>query len=318
VCNHSHGLRQIADTEAELQAHLDSGGRTVFAHSSIAGEDLRSQITRVQAEWNNSRLGLMLMAAINADNVSIARDAGIMITTHSNQNNIVTPGREGLLGPDVQIVHLVGAWGGANQEGRRLVAESGAKVSMAPFTAGIGPMGFPSILDLLEDGVAFENLALGTDTSAQACADFFSAARNIMYVARQTYSERNPGTAATPASQYAMTPRQALELATIGGARNLNLDHEIGSLTPGKKADVIMVRMDALNMMAATNIDPTRVLVQGGQPVNVDTVFVDGRMLKHQGALIGADALEIAADAANALMALQERAGLPEIDLMRV
>lgn len=317
VCNHAHGLRSPADADAELQAHLDSGGRAVFAHAAIPDRDHHAELERVLRERvsPDGRLGLMLMGAIDAANVRKARELGIMVTAHANQNAIVGPGREGLLGPDVQIVHLVGAWGGENEEGRRLVGMSGAKVSMAPFTAGVGPMGFPSILDLLADGVAFENLALSTDTSAQACADHFAAARHILYVARQSYAERNPGSAATPAAQYALTPRRALELATLGGARNLRLDREIGSLTPGKRADVITVRMDQLNMSAAANIDPTRVLVQGGQPANVDTVIVDGRLVKHGGRLLALDARAIAQRAAQAQNALQARAGLPPIDL---
>ena len=317
VCNHSHGLRTMEDTDAELRAHLASGGRAVFAHGAIAGQDHHAQLDRVMRTWISGRdgmLGLMMMAEINAANVQKVRQLGIMITAHSNQNAVVTPGRNGLLGPDVQLVHLVNAWGGANREGRQLVAKSGAKVSMAPFTAGIGPMGFPSILDLLADGVAFENLALSTDTSSQASADFFAAARQIMYVARQTYAERNPGSAVMPPSQYAMTPRRALELATIGGARNLNQAQEIGSLTPGKKADLIIVRLDDLNMISTPNVDLTRVLVQGGQPSNVDTVMVDGRLVKQGGRFTRLDAKKIARDASEAQARLQMRAGLPPVD----
>ena len=110
-------------------------------------------------------------------------------------------------------------------------------------------------------------------------------------------------------------PRSVLQLATINGARVLGLDEKIGSLTPGKRADVIMVRTDDLNMLAAPNTNPTFQLVQHGQPVNVDTVMVDGRILKRGGQLVGVDIAAIAADAVRGQRDIRSQAGMPTLDI---
>jgi len=105
-----------------------------------------------------------------------------------------------------------------------------------------------------------------------------------------------------------MRPRQVLELATINGARVLGLDHLVGSLTPGKRADVVVVRTDQPNMLPAVGADPTYQLVQSAQPANVDTVVVDGRILKHQGRFTHVDAQAVIARAASAVTAIRDRA----------
>jgi 5-methylthioadenosine/S-adenosylhomocysteine deaminase len=72
-------------------------------------------------------------------------------------------------------------------------------------------------------------------------------------------------------------------MGTIDGARALGIADRVGSLTPGKRADIILVRTDAINM--APMADPARMIVQAAQPANVDTVMVDGRILKRAGKL---------------------------------
>jgi 5-methylthioadenosine/S-adenosylhomocysteine deaminase len=113
-----------------------------------------------------------------------------------------------------------------------------------------------------------------------------------------------------------MRPRQVIELATLNGARVLGLDAITGSLKPGKRADVIVVRTDALNMLPASQTNPTFQVVQSAQPVNVDTVIADGRVLKRHGQIVGVDVAAVIARAAAAQEAIRERAGFPVPDLM--
>jgi 5-methylthioadenosine/S-adenosylhomocysteine deaminase len=82
-----------------------------------------------------------------------------------------------------------------------------------------------------------------------------------------------------------------LQLATLDGARDLGLADRIGSITPGKRADLILVRMTDLNMTPCG--DPVDVLVLSGLPQNVDTVIADGRVLKRGGRLVGVDTEQI-------------------------
>jgi 5-methylthioadenosine/S-adenosylhomocysteine deaminase len=80
-----------------------------------------------------------------------------------------------------------------------------------------------------------------------------------------------------------MRPRMALEWATIDNARALRLDHKIGSLTPGKQADVVLIRTDDIGIFPAT--DPVHVIVMYCETADVDTVFVAGKKVKSDGKL---------------------------------
>jgi len=107
-------------------------------------------------------------------------------------------------------------------------------------------------------------------------------------------------------NEYKMSARRALELGTIDGARSLGLDATIGSLKPGKRADVIMISTQRLNMGVFT--DPAHMLVESAQAENVDTVIADGRILKRAGKLTAMATAPIFADAAASLEAMRKRA----------
>jgi cytosine/adenosine deaminase-related metal-dependent hydrolase len=92
-----------------------------------------------------------------------------------------------------------------------------------------------------------------------------------------------------------MPARKALEIATMGGARALGIADRVGSLTPGKRADIILVRTTDLNMAPFT--DPVHMIVQSTNPSNVDMVMIDGRILKRGGKLIGFDVARIVREA---------------------
>ena len=100
---------------------------------------------------------------------------------------------------------------------------------------------------------------------------------------------------------------EVIEMATINGAKALGLGEVAGSLTPGKRADVILVRTDELNIGPLANIETT--IVQGGSPANVDTVFVDGRILKRHGKLLRLDVPTIIERAERSALRIREAAG---------
>jgi cytosine/adenosine deaminase-related metal-dependent hydrolase len=99
--------------------------------------------------------------------------------------------------------------------------------------------------------------------------------------------------------EFALTARRTLALATIDGARSLGLAEVTGSLSPGKRADLIVVSATGPNLGMIT--DPAQLLVTAVQPGNVDTVIADGRVLKRGGALTTLDAERIGRDARRAL-----------------
>ena len=100
-----------------------------------------------------------------------------------------------------------------------------------------------------------------------------------------------------------------MRLATIDGAKALGLDHEIGSLEAGKRADIIIVRLDALH--ATPNaVDPVSQLVYSAQPADVQTVIVNGRLLMHDGELQTLDERTVIDEANRESALLMQRSGL--------
>jgi len=107
--------------------------------------------------------------------------------------------------------------------------------------------------------------------------------------------------------EFQLPARRVLELATIEGARSMGMEHEIGSLTPGKRADLITLDTRQVNLALVT--DPVHLIVEAAQPANVDTVMVDGRFLKRNGILTAVDIDEVVSQARAALAGLTARAG---------
>jgi cytosine/adenosine deaminase-related metal-dependent hydrolase len=81
--------------------------------------------------------------------------------------------------------------------------------------------------------------------------------------------------------------REILEYATIEGARANGLDSKVGTLTPGKQADIVMLRTDRINVTPLN--DPATAVVTGMDTGNVDTVLIAGRMMKQGGKLLHVD-----------------------------
>jgi cytosine/adenosine deaminase-related metal-dependent hydrolase len=107
-------------------------------------------------------------------------------------------------------------------------------------------------------------------------------------------------------NEFKLPARRVLELATIEGARSLGIDDRTGSLTPGKRADLIMVSTREPNMGVFT--DPAHLIVTAAEPSNVDTVVADGRMLKRGGKVTVMDVAQVLAQARAANVAVRKRA----------
>lgn len=84
-----------------------------------------------------------------------------------------------------------------------------------------------------------------------------------------------------------VTCREVLEMATIQGARDCHLDSKIGTLTPGKEADIILLRTDTINVMPLNHAAGAIVTLMDTS--NVDTVLIAGTVVKRGGRLVGVD-----------------------------
>ncbi len=107
-----------------------------------------------------------------------------------------------------------------------------------------------------------------------------------------------------------MNAHQVLEMATIGGARVLNLDHAIGSLEVGKRADVIVLKREGLHAQPQHGVDPVAQVVYESKAADVDTVLIDGAVVVRNGSLTRMDHAEIRARANESARRVLSRAAV--------
>ena len=302
----SHNIRSAVYVDANLRAHQEVGLRARFSYGTPQGHPATSTIDladfeRVNNEWFHSgRLDLVHLGlagrppGVAADDVAqaeydTARRLGLPVSYHANSNramgaqaNIQRLGDAGMLGPHVQVIHPLFTTAAE----RQLLVSTGTSVSVSPWSELLIGYGVTSIKALVDAGVL---LNLSVDTlPLTGNADMFSIIKLALGLHRGQ-SE----------AEFSLTSRRVLAMATIDGARGLGLGAVTGSLTPGKRADLIMVRADALNMAPFT--DAPNMVALAAQPANVDTVVVDGRVLKHDGALTALSLPDVICEASAAL-----------------
>jgi cytosine/adenosine deaminase-related metal-dependent hydrolase len=304
-----HNVRDPEFALAAIGALRDSGLRARFSYGTPTGQSNEEPVDlddlrQLHADWDahsaagRLHLGLAwrgVATAATRRDAALARELGLPLSVHVNNyqssaGGIAAIAAAGLLGPDVQLIH--GIW--SSPEEIAAVAASGASLSLSPYTEMRIGFGFPKTGEFLAAGVP---VGLSIDTPAlSGNADMFAIMKAIQNVenARTLDETRLPA-------------RRVLELATIEGARSMGMDGEIGSLTPGKRADLIMIDTRQVNLGVVT--DPAHLIVEAAQPANVDTVVIDGRILKRNGRLTAVDVDAVITDARAALAGVLERSG---------
>ena len=139
--------------------------------------------------------------------------------------------------------------------------------------------GMPPIQKFLDRGL---KPSLSVDVETNVPGDMFTQMRSVMSLQRAMSFDRQ--LAGDDKAPERITSREVLEYATIEGARANGLAHRTGSLTPGKDADVIMLRTDKPNVFPVN--DPIGAVVWGMDTGNVDSVFVAGKAMKRNGELL--------------------------------
>jgi cytosine/adenosine deaminase-related metal-dependent hydrolase len=303
-----HNVRAPEYAEEALRALRESGIRARFSYGTPTGaaNDApidRADLRRLDESWDeysdDGRLTLGLAwRGVGSDasrgDYAAARELGLPVSVHVNNFQTSAGGIQaiaaaGLLGPHVQLIHAI--W--SSPEEIAAVAADGASLSLSPYTEMRIGFGFPMTGEYLAAGVP---VGLSVDTpTLSGNADMFAIMKAIQNVEN-----------ARAQNEFKLTARRVLELATIEGARSMGVDAVVGSLTPGKRADLIMIDTRHINLAVLT--DPAHMLVEAAQPSNVDTVVVDGRVLKRGGELVGVDVAAIVAEARAALAGVLERA----------
>ncbi|QJQ96970.1 amidohydrolase family protein [Halomonas sp. PA5] len=176
------------------------------------------------------------------------------------------------------LIHMTGmsdmAW--------RAVRDAGAHVSLAVPIEMTMRHGTPPLMKTSELGIL---PSLSSDVECTMTADFFTQMRSTLTLQRMFVNELAlQGEEERPSL---LTPREVIRYATMGGAKGLRLEHKVGSLTPGKEADILLLDAEAINVAPLNNVPGAVVTLM--ERNNVETVLVAGRIRKWRGELLEAD-----------------------------
>jgi cytosine/adenosine deaminase-related metal-dependent hydrolase len=314
-----HDISQIhhspAHSDAAIQALFDTGRRAAFGYfesaGGVAGNQYPSDAVRIKKQWfsSSNQLVTMIMGgevylgeATYTQAWTIGRQLGLQIAAHILSPFGIRPilddlalGTGGVnnnigLGPDNLFIHMTGM----SDLGWKGVHDAGAQVSLAVPIEMNMRHGIPPILKMQSLGM---EPSLSTDVECTMTADYFTQMRVMMNMQRMVVNQMilNQGTF-TPPNQWPtpaagtptlLTTRDVLRYGTMNGAKHLRLDGKVGSLTPGKEADIIILDATAINVAPLNQVPGAVVSLM--DRTNVETVIVAGKVQKWKGNLLGVD-----------------------------
>jgi len=176
-------------------------------------------------------------------------------------------------GENLLLAHCV--W--VDSESLDILEKTGTKVSHCPSTNLKLASGIAPVTEMQKRGIC---VSLGADGAA--------ANNNLNAFVEMRHAALLPkGTLFDPT---ALSARQVFEMATINGAKALGLQHEIGTIEVGKKADIVILNLNKPNTIPHTNLFSTIVYAAG--PENVETVIVDGKVILQQNQFVQFDEME--------------------------
>lgn len=150
-------------------------------------------------------------------------------------------------------------------------------------------------------------LSLGVDVCCNNPADMFAQMRLALQAQRHKEHESGSGFPLKVSTKCA----DVLEMATMGGARAVGLENLIGSITPGKSADLLITRCDSPRLVPVH--DPVGALVLYANGSDIDAVFINGKLVKSGGKLTGVDWPKVREELRTSAMRIMERAKLAPV-----
>jgi len=324
VHNFAHNVRTPAHADAELSAWAELGMRGRYSHGWIDGmpndEAMPSgELTRLKDKWigtDSPTRGLVTLGravrgpmyteyGVYAPEIREAHDLGLPVTMHAG----ITPARtisavelhrHGFLNDQTMLVHFLHA----TEADRRVMVENGVSLSSSIRS---------ELRDSTSDGFRsqfFRMRAAGVNACLSAVDGNMYGPSSMFDAMATLWSLCVPWDGTDSADHPKVTHRECLEMAIGNGASALGMHDRVGSLTPGKRADLVLVRADDLNMAPFTpSTEAATALVTSARVANVDTVMMDGVVRKRHGELIGVNTAEIVERAARSLHGILSRAG---------
>jgi len=294
----SHGLRTPEHADAAVDALRATPGRYVLAYGNLlgapwewaGGADFRSFAAR-RFTPGDDMLGLQLAFDVTGDPAfperaafEAARDMGLRVTTHAgvwgatNDDGIRLMWEHGFMTPEVTYVHAASL----SPDSYHRIAATGGTVSVSAESELNAGQGYPPTWRLRRYGIP---VSLSVDSGMWWSADLFSAMRSTLSAdrAREHMAAHSAGKTVV---HNRLRAEDVVRWATLGGARALGLDSVTGSITPGKKADLVLVKNDRSPVMHPVVHPYGHVVFQAGRG-DVHTVMVDGTVVKYGHELLG-------------------------------
>ncbi|WP_405574650.1 amidohydrolase family protein [Streptomyces sp. NBC_01167] len=298
----SHNSRTREHSDAAIEALLDAGIRGVHAsmgpHFGDWDRQWPGDLTRIKDRYftSDDQLLTLRLAALATDEIAgpalaygselacTAADVGVGVSVDAvfgtpGSEAVLRWAKDGILGPDVTLIHATGL----TTEAWKAMGESGTTVSLAPTSdAQIGlETAIPAVDEALSVGI---RPGLSIDVEVALAGDMFTQMRALHAIQRMRAVNAVYGTDQQPTR---ITTHDVLDFATLQGARTNGLAGVTGSLTPGKKADLLAIQAEDLNNMPLN--DPIGTVVLGSDARNISAVLINGEPRKWNGQVLDVD-----------------------------
>ncbi|HEX7306611.1 amidohydrolase family protein [Lentzea sp.] len=295
----SHGLRTTDHADAAVDALQAVPGRFVLAYGNIqdspaawtATPEFRDFVSR--RITGDDMLGFQLAFDVTGDPAfpekpafEVARELGVPVTTHAgvwgatNDDGIKLMHDNGFMTPESIYVHAATL----SADSYHRIAATGGSISVSTESEQSAGQGYPPTWAIRDHGIP---VSLSMDTSVWWSGDLFSAMRTTLGAdrAREHMAAHGKNDTVTHSSLRA---EHVVDWATMGGARALGRDSDIGSIEIGKKADIVVLRNENSPAMFPI-LNPYGHVAFQAQRSDVETVIVDGRVVKRDHKLVGVD-----------------------------
>lgn len=291
-------IRREDELVAEANAFIErwhQKGRTIVALGPGSTEDISDRLMEETIEMARSQ-GLQLATHVAGWAEIVSRSL-----KHYAMRDLEHVHQIGLTGPDSILIHAV--WLSPHEI--RLAAESDSKVAHCPVANAHLGYGVAPVAELRAQGVT---VGLGTDGAASYTYDLFEVMKTAAMLQKVQHLDAE-----------VLTAEDALEMATIDGARVLGLEEDVGSLEPGKRADLIVVDFHQPHLMDHIGGNPYQVvpkLVYSARGADVLTAIVDGQVVMEERQVLTLDETAVLDQAREATADLVIRAGVETRDLL--
>ncbi|MEU8931549.1 amidohydrolase family protein [Streptomyces sp. NPDC048409] len=299
VVDWSHGLQTVDHADAAVDALQAVPGRFVLAYGNIqqapaewtAAPEFRDFVRR--RITGDDMLGFQLAFDVTGDPAfpekpafDVARDLGVAVTTHAgvwgatNDDGIRLMHEHGFMGPDTVYVH----GSSLSADSYHRIAATGGSVSVSTESEQSAGQGYPTTWAIRSHDIP---VSLSMDTSVWWSGDLFSAMRSTLGADRAREHLAAHAREET-ITHCALRADQVVEWATLGGARALGREHDLGTIAAGRKADLVLLKNDH-SPVSFPLLNPYGHVAFQAQRGDVHTVVVDGRVVKYEHRLLDID-----------------------------